>query len=172
MLEHPISCHPAPSGAKEEKCENKVDWLTQTPTGHSVFLALEMDPPFALPLRLFSAEDLNVLKWIYLQLCFLWVCRHGWVLGCGNYNESHSSVLIVTLVLWNLEHCLFNKFHIEALINIPMGCCLCVCLSATQCPANKAQHSHLQKKLIILQWEKMLHFSLCAIPHVLLISIH
>lgn len=100
------------------------------------------------------------------------MCRHGWALGYGNYHESYSSILIVALVLWNVEHCLFNKLHTEALINIPMGCCLCVCLSATQCPANKAQHSHLYKKLIILQWEKMLHFNLCAIPRVPLISFH
>lgn len=172
ILENPTSCHPAPSGAKYEKCEHTVDWLTPTPTGHSVFLALEMDPPFILLLWLFSAKDLNVLKRIYLQLCFPWVCRHGWALGYGNYSESYSSVLIVTLVLWNLEHFLFNKFHTEALINILMGCCLCVCLSATQCPSNKALHSHPYKKLIILQWEKMLHFTLRAIPHVPLISIH
>lgn len=45
--------------------------LTQTPTEHDVFLALEVDPLLVLPVWFFSAKDLKDLKWIYLQLCFL-----------------------------------------------------------------------------------------------------
>lgn len=98
----------------------------QNPTGHSVFLALEADPPFILPCWFFLAEDLKYLKRIYLQLCFLWVCRHGWALGYGIYHESYSNVLIVTLVVWNSEYCLLNELHSKELISIPKGCCLCV----------------------------------------------
>lgn len=100
------------------------------------------------------------------------MCSHGRTLGYGIYNENYSSVSVVTLVIWNLEHCLFNEFHSKGLISIPTGCSLCVFVSAMQRAANKAQHSHLSKILITLQWEKILHFTRYAILHVPLISIH
>lgn len=116
-----------------------------------MFLALGVDPPFVLSPWFLLAKILKDLKWIYLQLCFLRVFRHRQALGYGTYSESYSSVLIVTLVVWNLEHCLFNELHSKGLISILIGCCLCVCLSAMQPTANKAQYSHLSKILIILQ---------------------